>query len=364
MSDGETFILDAVVHAYNYDPANYAHPHAAVIAEMAYALIGRSPADYALSRDAYLRDWSVEEVADLMFLETDTDVGVFHPTPIMSFHDGLVAVAKAAEARRRWPQRFLPYATVDALAGNEALEELERQVEMFAPIGVKLYPMSWRHDRYPKGFRMDDPELLFPLYEKAQSLGIRSIAVHKAVPLGPVPMEPFAVGDMEAAAGQFPDLIFEIVHGGLAFAAETGSMLARFPNVYVNLESLDVILTLRPRRFAELLARMLSASGDYGLSKLFWATGGMVQHPRLSLQAFLDFEIPDDVIERETSLVEIPQLTRENKAKILGENFVNALGLDIGKLRAAIADDEFAQKRRELGADSPRPWATTAALSI
>jgi predicted TIM-barrel fold metal-dependent hydrolase len=329
---------------------------------MAYRLIDRSEGEYWLPRGAYVRDWDAEEIANLMFLETDTDVAVFHPTPIMSFRDGLVAVEKAAEAARRWPQRFISYATVDALGGERAIEELERQVEAFQPIGLKLYPMSWRSGGYPEGFRMDDVQTLFPLYEKARSLGIRSIAVHKAIPLGPVPTEPFKVGDVEAAAGQFPDLVFEIVHGGLAFTEETASMLARFPNVYVNLESLDVILAFRPRRFAGLLAKLLSVSGERGIDKLFWGTGGMVRHPRLSLDAFWNFEIPEDVIERESIVAEIPQLTAERRARILGQNYVEALGLDLERLRAGIADDKFAQQRRVRGDDVPRPWSTTRAL--
>ena len=32
---------------------------------------------------------------------------------------------------------------------------------------------------------MDDPKLIYPLYEKAAELGLRHVAVHKAVPIGP-----------------------------------------------------------------------------------------------------------------------------------------------------------------------------------
>jgi hypothetical protein len=36
---------------------------------------------------------------------------------------------------------------------------------------------------------MDDPKVAFPIYEKAQELGIDLIGVHKGVPLGPQPIE-------------------------------------------------------------------------------------------------------------------------------------------------------------------------------
>jgi predicted TIM-barrel fold metal-dependent hydrolase len=139
------FVIDAVAHAYHYGEDNYAHKaHAAAITQLAHGLIGSQEGDYALSWEAYCRNWSVEEMANLQFLETDTDVAVFHPTPINAYKDGLISVEKAAEARKRWPNRFLAYATVDPLAGKSALDDLERQVELLDPIGLKLYPTSWR----------------------------------------------------------------------------------------------------------------------------------------------------------------------------------------------------------------------------
>lgn len=40
--------------------------------------------------------------------------------------------------------------------------------------------------------------------------------------------------DIGGAADAFPELNFEIVHGGMAFLDETGMQLSLFPNVYVN----------------------------------------------------------------------------------------------------------------------------------
>lgn len=38
---------------------------------------------------------------------------------------------------------------------------------------------------------MDDPEVAFPVFERARQLGIKVIAVHKALPLGPVELRQF-----------------------------------------------------------------------------------------------------------------------------------------------------------------------------
>jgi hypothetical protein len=46
-----------------------------------------------------------------------------------------------------------------------------------------------------------------------------------------------ATSDIDAAAAAFPALQFEVVHGGFAFIEETAFQLARFANVWVNLET-------------------------------------------------------------------------------------------------------------------------------
>jgi hypothetical protein len=39
------------------------------------------------------------------------------------------------------------------------------------------------------GWHMDDLELAFPIFQRALDLGLKAIAIHKAIPLGPVPMD-------------------------------------------------------------------------------------------------------------------------------------------------------------------------------
>ena len=68
---------------------------------------------------------------------------------------------------------------------------------------------------------MDDPRIAFPVFEKAQELGINLIGVHKGVPLGPQPVEATQTWDMDGAAAAFPDLNFVIFHVGLPFLDET-----------------------------------------------------------------------------------------------------------------------------------------------
>lgn len=354
----ETFVFDAVVHAYNFDESNFrVERHARGFTEMLYGFVDTiSPPEYSLPREQLLRNWGVEEHARLLFLESHTDVACFQPTPLNSFYDGLASVEKARESQDRWPDRFVVYATVDPLA-DDALEELEKQVEELDPLGLKLYPTTWGSDTH-RSWRMDDPSVAFPVFERARELGLNTIAIHKSLPVGPVPREPFDPGDVDGAAEAFPNLRFSIVHGGLSFTEETAWQVANFPNVYINMEGLFAVCAGSPRRFAEILVNMMDVGGPGVLDRLFWSTGSL-PHPRLQMESFLEFTIPEDLLERGGLASPLPQITEEHKRNILGRNYARFHGLDIERLLADVEDDEFDRQRRRHGLAAP--FSTTNA---
>jgi predicted TIM-barrel fold metal-dependent hydrolase len=343
---GGKFVIDAVVHAYNHLPSNWEDPvlgHAMV--ELAYHL-GADPPDpqYGLTREQYLIDWQIPDVANFIFGESDTDVAVMHPLAIAAFKDGYSSVAKAAEALERYPNRFIgAYACVDPLKGAEALSSMEMQADLLKPLGLKLYPTSW-DGTGPVSWRMDDPKLIYPLYEKAQQLGIKTVAVHKAVPIGP-----FAVGDaynprdLENAATTFPDLNFEIVHGGLAFLEETAWLLARFGNIAINMEIQNILVERRPRAFAEVLLGLCRVGGSDMLNRMFWGTGGTLAHNQPALEAFDAFRFPEDLLEGAGLFKPIRQITEEDKANMLAGTFARLHGLDLEQIKQSLEHDEFSR---------------------
>src|SRR5580704_4623159 len=109
---------------------------------------------------------------------------------------------------------------------------------------------------------MDDPEIAFPIFERALYLGLKAVAIHKAIPLGPVPMDHYRMDDIDAAAAAFPDLQFEIVHGGFAFIEETAFQLARFSNVWVNLETTSNLAVAKPAAFERVIAGLITHAGE------------------------------------------------------------------------------------------------------
>lgn len=351
-------VVNAVAHAYNFDTANAKGPIGGAVREAFFGIHSTfNPPEWQVPKALFQIDQSAELLARTHFLESDVDVLVYHTLRLDSlFADGLCSFDKAVELQSRWPGRVVTYLGLDPTLGLErAMADLEQQHEALPQaIGVKMYPDQLEPYRT---FRMDDPELMFPLYQRMVDLGIRVVAIHKALPNGPVPLAPYGIADVEGAAMAFPMLNFEIVHAGMAFVSETAYALARFPNVFANLEITTMLVTKAPRLFADALAEMLFWGGP---GKLLYSDGALFAHPRLGLEAFRDFEMPADVLDKWG----LPPLDREAKAMILGGNYVRMSGIDLDAMRATHADDEWSRARAERGIDEPfSNWRQAAAVA-
>lgn len=339
-----TFVIDGVSHAYNLLPANHRAGHyARSLTRLMHGMHRMlTPEGWRVAETDWERNWTPEELAHMLFVESDVDIATHHVLALDTlYYDGLCSYEKTLECKQRWPDRFLVYAGVDPLEGPAALEKLEQQVEELQPQGLKLYPASWLGESFRHtGWRMDDPTVAFPIFERARRLGIKNIAVHKSLPMGAVPIDPYKVADVAHAADVFPDLNFEVVHGGMSFLDEISLQISLFPNVYVNLEVVGGLVVERERWFGEVLAGLLKWAGP---DKIFWGTGAVLMHPQPALEKFwYEYQLPDDLVE-----VAGIQLTPEIKRKILSENYARFVGLDIEAAKDRIAEDEFAQKRRE-----------------
>jgi len=133
----------------------------------------------------------------------------------------------------------------------------------------------------------------------------------------------------------------------LAFLEETAWLLARFRNVYVNMEIQNLILERRPRAFAAILLGLINVGGHGLLKRLFWGSGTTLYHPRPGLEAFAEFEFPEDMLEGAGLFSPVHQLTAADKRGILGGNYARLHGLDVAAAQQAIADDEFAGELAE-----------------
>ena len=335
----DTFIIDATVHSYNLDPSNVQpNPFARILADaLLNVFLKRSPSNALLPQELYELDWSAEAEAEILFLESQTDMGGHHVLCLNSwFKDGLVSTEKNLELVERWPDRFVIYVGIDPTRGvKAALDDLRKQKELLpSALGLKMY--NDQVEPYAT-FSASDPEVAYPLFELAQELGIKAIAMHKALPIAGLPSEPYMINDMCRAAIVFPDLNFELIHAGLAYLDETAHAIAHSPNVFVNLEITSTFACSVPGLFDEIMSTLLFWGGP---EKIIYSSGAMEFHPQPILEAMMAYQ-PSPEMERKFGSL---QITDQDRANIMGGNFARMMGLDMAELQARIADDEWAKR--------------------
>jgi predicted TIM-barrel fold metal-dependent hydrolase len=341
MINGEV-VIDAVVHAFDARQTNATSRYGEILLETMYNGQARmAPAGYALSRNRFFQRMTAEALESALFRESSTDVACYHPIPAWGILRDLSPASVGLEIRRRNPNRMFVFGAVSPLEGRKAIDDLERQVEEWDIVGVKLYPVDII-DGILRTLRLNDPKVMYPLLEKCRELGVSTIAIHKSVPIGPAPLSAFRPDDVDEAAADFPDLTFEIVHGGFAFLEETAFQVARFENIYVNLETTAAMIVKRPRAFARILGELLFWGGA---RKILWGTGA-IPHPAPLLDAFRDFQIPEDLREG----YGYPEITEQDRADILGRNFARVHGIALDELRARIEGDAL------MRSDDTSPW--------
>jgi uncharacterized protein len=266
----------------------------------------------------------------MVFDESDTDMLVAMPLPLTDlFKDGLSPWERCVELSQENPDRTVFWGTVNPLEGKRALDLMEVQVKEYGAKAFKFYNVRYDYGE-PFPWRMDDPKVAFPIYEKAQELGIDLIGVHKGVPLGPQPIEATHTWDMDGAAANFPDINFVIFHVGLPFIDETCWQLVRYPNLYASIAATINFVVRSPRQFAEWLGKLMFWCGE---DKIIYGSEAPIWHPKWALDAFWDFEIPQDLVEG----YGYPQLTEQAKRKILGENLLRLSGMDVDETRRKLA---------------------------
>jgi len=328
MIQDDVLVFGCVAHPFNFDASNAIDQSGELFRQHLYAFhnVLTPESEPKLSADEFLREWSTQEISRMVFDESDTDMLVAMPLPLTDlFHDGLSPWQRCAELRDENLDRTVFWGTVNPLEGRKALEDMEIQVNEYGAKAFKFYNVRYDYGaHFP--WRMDDPKVAFPIFEKAQELGINLIGVHKGVPLGPQPIEATHTWDMDGAAARFPDINFVIFHVGLPFIDETCWQLVRYPNLYASIAATVNFVVRSPRQFAEWIGKLMFWCGE---DKIIYGSETPIWHPKWALDAFWDFEIPQDLVEG----YGYPQLTEQAKRKILGENLLRLSEMDVEETR-------------------------------
>jgi len=193
-----------------------------------------------------------------------------------------------------YPNRFIPFASVDPSMGRLAVYKLIHAVKNLGCRGLKLVPPVQHFD-------FSDPKH-FPLWETALELNI-PIWTHAAHQTSH-PGSDARLGHpmlIESVALRYPDLRIILGHCGFPWIWETWSMVVRHKNVYVDISTYFTLYNHFP----------WDAYMKNGLeNKILFAT----DYPKASFQAGLSalnaLNLPSDV-----------------KRKISGENAIELLQL-------------------------------------
>lgn len=345
----DLFVIDGVAHTYhfsedNWVPDSYAHLLVNALWGIHEYFTPRDdrrwilPVEHRSNQDADL-------LAHSMFGESQIDACIYHSLPIFPlFKDGGGPMPVGKEMKERYPGRVVLYGGLSPYR-RDALDELDRMVEEDDVKAFKFYPLDLVGDEV-KGVRLDDEELMYPLYERMQKHGLTTIAMHKAIAFGPLGHEYFGMSDVSGAAETFPNLNFEIFHGGFAFLEDTALKATYSSNVTINLEGSSALVFYAPDRLAHILGSlMLSGAAD----RVVWGTGVPVIHPQPFLEAFWNFQISEELQEGYA----YPPLTEEVKRLMLGGAQARVAGLDTKAMKEQMKGDIF-DRQTELSA----PWTS------
>jgi len=347
-----TFVLDVVAHPFNFDESNYKRGKLSkMFVDNLYTFHKISPQDQVLDAKLFYRNWDLETYARTLFLESSIDVAVAHPLPLDDFfYDGLADVRRCCEAAKKFPNRVIAWGTVNPLLGDKALEQLEWQVKECGVKAIKLYQTRYDYGR-PLLWRADDERIAYPLYEKAKELGVRVIAFHKGFAFSVQPVEHTALlTDIEAPLSSFPELKFVVFHVGFLTVDEVAWMIYRYDNLWVSIAGTINFGYIAPEWFGHVLGKIGFFAGGY--DRVIWGSEFTIFHPEYQIRWFLDeYKIPEHLVKG----YGYPQLTEEDKKKIMGLNAARLMGLDVNEILTKVRGDEFDRVRSEKGV--LKPWS-------
>ena len=295
---------------------------------------------------SYLNCLGPEEFVKDVFLDSDTDMMVLSFVP--SRRDAEPLTIQAADAVRRivdrmeGSHRLLIHGRVNPNQPGdlEAMDELKERWKVSA---WKTYT-QWGVDG--KGFFLSD-DVGMRFIDKARSLGVKVICVHKGLPFGKQSYEHSQCSDIGIVAKRFPDVSFLVYHSGFVTGVSERAYTGRGAsdgidtlirslvengvkpnsNVYAELGSTWRFLMRDPDGAAHALGKLLKYCGE---NNVLWGTDSIwYGSPQDQIQAFRTFQISPETRAQHG----YPEITPPVRAKIFGINATRpyAISADEGK---------------------------------
>ena len=324
---------------------------------------------YNLKFENYVRE---------MYLNSDTDLAVLSGAPFDDASWEFLSNEQIADAvdivnTTAGSKRLLGHAVVRP--GQPGwMDEVDRALAERPPASWKLYtigdPLS-AATKYP--FNLDDEELLYPFYEKADKAGIRTICIHK----GLMPADyrdswpevwkyqtPF---DLRKAAADWPQLNFVIYHGCLRpfmdvqgepfrafqetgrieWATELGEVAQEIgsSNIYAEMGTSFASSAVGDPRFAA--AVLGTWIKGLGASNVVWGTDSVLYGtPQWQIEAMRRLEIPEEM-QKQHGFDALGPANGFVKNQIFGFNSARLYDLDLSAVANPMTQDTFAAIKRQ-----------------
>ena len=301
-----------------------------------------------------------------MFLNSDTDMAVltFAPSAVRGHAahagrgDGDPEMTEALEGTHRL---LVHGRVVPNLAGD--IERMPELADKWKIAAWKTYTQASPDGQ--TGWWLDDEEHGARMIEMARKTGVRTICIHKGLPL-PTPFMTSnnrlygGCGDVGKAARQNPDINFIVYHSGYDLKNPDGEFVAGQAR---GRHRLARPVADRQRRQAE-QQRLRGARHDVALrharsrtrprtpwasssstsaeNNVLWGTDCIwYGSPQDQIQAFRTFQISKEYQEK----FGYPEITPDLRAKVFGLNSLKPYGLELKDIQKTFLSDEMAGEK-------------------
>ncbi|MCI0653345.1 MAG: amidohydrolase [Methylococcaceae bacterium] len=318
--------------------------------------------------DGSVECFSAEHFLREVFLDSDTVMAVLSAVPAGP-EDNPLSTEEAAATR----------AMLEAMDGNHRLlihglvhpnlpgqiDAMELQKEKYNIAAWKTYT-QWGPDG--TGYWLDDEKVGIPFIEKARSLGVKLICIHKGIPLFGLDYPFSTCRDIGIVAKRYPDVAFIVYHSGYEPRRKEGpydpakadggvdSLVKSMQdndiepnsNVYAELGSTWKMLMGDPDQATHVLGKLFRY---VGANNVLWGTDSIwYGSPQDQIQAFRTFQIDERLREK----YGYPELTSDLRAKVFGLNAAKPYAISPEGIRLRTEKDRVARVKRTY-LENPEP---------
>ena len=335
--------------------------------------------------DLYLANYIKE-----IFLDSDTTVAVISGFPSPTDQSNILPPPDMIETRAKVnglarSRRIVSHGLFSPDLGAANEENMHRQAEVLKIEAWKGYP-GQPLGPGKQGWWLDDEKLAYPNFEYARKTGIKTICVHKGLPLPGFNVEHCDPKDVPKAAADFPDLTFILYHSGfkgmessaeIIKAFQTGDLKIegdpyksayvpwvsdicaarkknpKMTNVYMEIGStFGMLVITNPMLCCHVLGMLIDAFGEdhvlWGTDSIWWGS------PQWQIEAFRRLQMPEELAKK----FGYKPLTASVKNKIFGLNSARVYGVDVKAKLNAIPNDYVTKLKAEYRNEGARPSHT------